>query len=62
MAFASAGRKERVFHPCVNKPLERQFKLVEDAKGYFPWEKSDMQPRPYIQATMMTHWRMKGLE
>ncbi|WP_300908886.1 hypothetical protein [uncultured Desulfovibrio sp.] len=49
--------------PCLKTPLERRYRLTEDAKGrLFPWEKSDMQPHPYIQATVMTHWRMKGLE
>jgi len=56
------SRIKQSLRPCVTKPLEKRFRLIEDAKGYFPWEKSDMQPRPYIQATMMTHWRMKGLE
>lgn len=49
--------------PCRKEALDRRYRLTEDAKGrLFPWEKSDMQPRPYIQATVMTHWRMKGLE
>ncbi len=49
--------------PCLKTPLERRYRLTGDAKGrLFPWEKSDMQPRPYIQATVMTEWRMKGLE
>lgn len=49
--------------PCLKQPLERRYRLTEDARGrLFPWEKSDMQPRPYLQATVMTCWRMKGLE
>lgn len=49
--------------PCRRDALDHRYRLTEDAKGrLFPWEKSDMQPRPYIQATVMTCWRMKGLE
>lgn len=49
--------------PCRAQPLDRRYRLTEDAKGrLFPWEKSDLQPRPYMQATVMTHWRMPGLE
>ena len=49
--------------PCLKEPLEARYRLTPDEKGrLFPWEKSDMQPRPYLQATVMTHWRMKGLE
>lgn len=57
------SRVRQSLAPCVRLPLDRRYRLTEDAKGrLFPWEKSDLQPRPYIQATVMTHWRMKGLE
>ena len=49
--------------PCLKEPLEARYRLTPDEKGRLcPWEKSDMQPRPYMQATLMTCWRMKGLE
>lgn len=49
--------------PCLKEPLEARYRLTPDEKGrLFPWEKSDVQPRPYVQATLMTQWRMKGLE
>lgn len=57
------SRIRQSLFPCLKSPLDRRYRLAEDAKGrLFPWEKSDMQPRPYVQATVMTHWRMKGLE
>ncbi len=49
--------------PCLKAPLDGRYRLTPDEKGrLFPWEKTDTQPRPYLQATVMTHWRMKGLE
>lgn len=49
--------------PCLKEPLEARYRLTPDEKGrLFSWEKTDMQPRPYMQATLMTQWRMKGLE
>ncbi len=57
------SRIRQSLFPCCKAPLEQRYRLTEDTKGrLFPWEKSDMQARPYIQATVMTHWRMKGLE
>ncbi len=53
----------RSLAPCCKMPLEGRYRLTPDEKGrLFPWEKSDMQPRPYLQATVMTCWRMKGPE
>lgn len=50
--------------PCVTAPLEHRYRLVPDSRTGFllPWEKSDTQPRPFMQATLLSHWRMKGLE
>lgn len=57
------SRIKQSLYPCLKSPLDARYRLTEDAKGrLFPWEKSDLQPRPYIQSTLMTHWRMKGLE
>lgn len=57
------SRIKQSLFPCRKQALDDRYKLVKDEKGrLFPWEKSDLQARPYIQATLMTCWRMKGLE
>ena len=62
MAVLFSRIRQSLF-PCRKHPLEERYRLTEDTRGrLFPWEKSDMQPRPYMQATLLTHWRMKGLE
>lgn len=62
MALLLSRIRQSLF-PCVKCPLDSRYRLTEDAKGrLFFWEKTDAQPRPYMQATLMTHWRMKGLE
>lgn len=51
--------------PCAASPLNRRYRLVPDPRGqdtFLPWKKSDEQPRPYMQATIVSHWRMKGFE
>lgn len=50
--------------PCVTAPLASRYRLVPDPRTGFllPWEKSDTQPRPFMQATLLSIWRMKGLE
>ena len=49
--------------PCRNQPLDRRYRLCADSAGrYFVWERAEGQPRPYAQATLVSHWRMKGLE
>lgn len=57
------SRVRQSLTPCLKEALDKRYRLTPDSKGrLFPWEKSDMQARPYMQATMMTQWRMKGLE
>lgn len=57
------SRLRQALWPCFKKPLDNRYRMAPDEKGrQFPWEKSDLQPRPYIQAAMMTRWCMKGLE
>lgn len=53
----------RALMPFRQTPLEKKFRLVPDAEGrYLRWNKNDMQPRPYVQASILSHWRMKGVE
>ncbi len=53
----------RALMPFRQTPLERKFRLVPDAEGrYLRWDKTDTQPRPYAQASLISHWRMKGVE
>lgn len=49
--------------PCRSQPLDRRYRLCADTAGrYFGWERAEGQPRPYAQATLVSLWRMKGLE
>lgn len=49
--------------PCRSAPLDRRYRLCADTAGrYFGWERAEGQPRPYAQATIVSLWRMKGLE
>ncbi len=44
-------------------PLDGRFVLEPDRQGrILPWQKSDQQPKPFIQATMTSTWRYKGWE
>lgn len=44
-------------------PLDDRFILEPDRQGrILPWQKSDQQPKPFIQATMTSTWRYKGWE
>lgn len=44
-------------------PLDGRFVLTPDSRGrVLPWQKSDQQPKPFIQATMTSTWRYKGWE
>lgn len=53
----------RSLAPCATEPLDRRFMLTTDnAARLFVWEREAAQPRPYAQATVMTHWRMKSFE
>ncbi len=57
------SRLRQALQPCLKQPLDQRYRLTTDDKGrLFPWEKSDLQPRPYLQATLMTRWCMKGIE
>lgn len=57
------SRIRQSLYPCSTYPLEQRYRLCPDSRGqFFVWEKSESQPRPYMQAVLMTHWRMKGLE
>lgn len=54
---------KRALAPCEKEPLCARYKLEKDSKGtLFTWKKSDLQPRPFMQASLMTDWIMKGLE
>ena len=50
--------------PCAHgTPLARRFVLDVDAKGkLLTWTSGRDQPRPFLQATMTSHWRYKGWE
>lgn len=44
-------------------PLADRFILEPDGRGrVLHWQKSDQQPKPFIQATMTSTWRYKGWE
>lgn len=44
-------------------PLADRFILEPDSRGrVLAWQKSDQQPKPFIQATMTSTWRYKGWE
>jgi hypothetical protein len=50
--------------PCAQGvPLAKRFVLEPDSKGkLLSWVKGEEQPRPFLQATMTSHWRYKGWE
>ncbi len=53
----------RVLGPFRESYLMRRFSLVPDSRGRFLyWEKAETKPRPFIQATMLSCWQMKGWE
>ena len=44
-------------------PLDDRFILRPDNRGrVLPWQKSDQQPKPFLQATIISTWRYKGWE
>lgn len=53
----------RVLGACRETPLERRFQLVPDHRGrLLAWEKAETNPKPFLQAAMLSHWTMKGWE
>ena len=45
------------------RPLDDRFILQPDHRGrVLPWQKSDQQPKPFTQATIISTWRYKGWE
>ena len=53
----------RVLGSCRETPLERRFQLVPDHRGrLLAWEKAETNPKPFLQAAMLSHWTMKGWE
>ncbi len=43
--------------------MMNRFSLVPDSRGRtLYWEKAETKPRPFIQATMLSCWQMKGWE
>nr|WP_294510540.1 hypothetical protein [uncultured Bilophila sp.] len=48
---------------CRETPLQGRFILTPDSQGrLLPWEKTEMKPRPFTQAVMLSCWQMKGWE
>lgn len=44
-------------------PLDDRFVLKPDKRGQIlPWQKSDQQPKPFTQATIISTWRYKSWE
>jgi len=44
-------------------PLDDRFILLPDKSGkVLPWQKSEQQPKPFMQATMVSTWKYKGWE
>lgn len=53
----------RVLCSCRETPLQGRFILTTDSQGrLLPWEKTEMKPRPFTQAVMLSCWQMKGWE
>lgn len=50
--------------PCAEgRPLARRFVLVPDDQGkMLAWAKAEEQPRPFLQATIVSTWNFKGWE
>lgn len=51
--------------PAYSEPagdaLERRFQLVPDHRGrLLAWEKAETNPKPFLQAAMLSHWTMKA--
>ena len=53
----------RVLSVYREHPLHSRSQLVPDSRGkLLRWKKAETNPKPFLQAAMLSHWTMKGWE
>ena len=47
--------------PASHAPLDNRFELqAAGQERWLPWEKPEQQPQPYLEAWIISNWRMPG--